>query len=449
MLRPIVLAALAVLFGAASAPAQIGFDRDSLLTRTALGRLGLEKNWSTVVPLGSSDDRVLNLSRSHGMLFAQTSGGMIHAYDAETGRYLWGTALSRGMVQAFPAAVSGDVVITTAGQTIFGLDRRTGRIAWKGLLDGLPATGVVADDEYAVLGQQNGKLTAYNLLDRSKKDPPGHSPGTFAWAVQTEGTLHARPMVTPRVVVFGSQDKRVYASVIPELGAARVEPLYRFLTDGPIRAPLAGYGTRLLIVPSEDEKLYGIDLFRGQAKWSVSTGDPINHEPLVVDNEVFAVNSRGRVIAINGDTGQVLWDRATEGLDILAVSPARVYLMTPNHDLVILDRSTGQILASARDVVERAGLNTRQFTVEFTNEEDDRIYLATPSGMLYSLREMGRLKPVPLRDPNLPEFGYIPPEGLREEKPAPIGQAPPGLVPAEPAPAANPADAGADDENDR
>jgi hypothetical protein len=71
--------------------------------------------------------------------------------------------------------------------------------------------------------------------------------------------------------------------------------------------------------------------------------------------------------------------------------------------------------------------------------------LASPNGMIYSLREIGRMAPTPLRDPSLPEFGYVPPDGLREEKPAPIGQAPPGFEPAAAA-AANPGDAGAEDE---
>jgi outer membrane protein assembly factor BamB len=181
--------------------------------------------------------------------------------------------------------------------------------------------------------------------------------------------------------------------------------------------------------------MYGIDLFHGKAKWSVATGDPISHEPLVAGSEVFALNNKGRLFAIDGDTGSVLWDRQTLGSDIVAISPARVYLMTSNFDLSIVDRASGQILASPREVVERAGLNTRQFTLDFTNEENDRIYLASPNGMIYSLREMGRLSPTPLRDPNLPVFGYVPPDGLREEKPAPIGQAPPGFEPAVPTPA--------------
>ena len=420
MLRRFAIAASLLLTFVTQASAQIPFTRESMLTRTALGRLGLEKNWSTVVPLGGADDRVLDVSLSSGMLLAQTAGGIIHAYDAETGRYLWSTQLQRGMDVAFPASVTKNLVVITAGKNLHGLDRGTGRPVWKETLDGIAATGVVTDDEYAVVGEQNGKIVAYNLLDNSKKDPPGRSPGTFAWALQTLDTLTARPLLTPKVVAFGSHDKRVYTAVIPEPGNSKLEPLYRFLTDGPVNAPLVGFGNRTLIVPSEDKKLYAIDLFNGKSKWSVATGHPISHQPYVAGKEVYALNNVGRLIAIDGESGSILWDRPTEGIEIIAISPSRLYLMSEFRDLSILDRASGQMLASPRDSLERAGLNARLYTLNINNEENDRLYLASPNGLIYSLREIGHLQSAPLRDPNLPPFGYIPPEGFPEEKAGPM-----------------------------
>ncbi len=440
MLRRTALASLALMGLASTAAAQVSFTQETMLTRTALGRLGLEKNWSTVVPLGTSDDRLLDVSLSGGILFAQTGGGMLHAYDAETGRYLWNTSLQRGIDLAFPATVSGNTVLVTAGRFLIGLDKATGRPVWKELLDGTPATGISADEEYAVLGEQNGKLVAYNLKDRSKEDPPGRSPGTFAWAMQTHDTLSARPLLSPKVIALGSHDKRVYTAIIPEPGKGMVEPLYRFLTDGPVVAPLVGFGTRTLIVPSEDKKLYGIDLFSGNPKWSVATGDPISHAPSVAGDQVYAINNVGRLIAIDGTAGKILWERPTECSEIVAISPTRLYLMTIYREMSIVDRATGQMLASPKDSYERAELHSRNYTVNVINAENDRIYLANPNGMVYSLREMGHLHPSPLRDPKQPVFGYIPPEGIPEEKTALINQPGPEITPGNASPA-KPADA--------
>src|SRR5262249_39330557 len=77
----------------------------------------------------------------------------------------------------------------------------------------------------------------------------------------------------------------------------------------------------------------------------------------------------------------------------------------------ILDRATGRILADPRVTLDRAGINLREYTIVPTNTENDRLYLGAVSGMILCLREQGSIQPRPLRDPNAPKFGYIPPEG--------------------------------------
>src|SRR3954447_20788260 len=94
MVRRTVLACTVILTALASAPAraQAPFPHDIVPTRTALARLGLERQWMGVIPL-TGDERVLLVSLSKDMLFAQTNKANFHAYDAETGRPLWSAKL--------------------------------------------------------------------------------------------------------------------------------------------------------------------------------------------------------------------------------------------------------------------------------------------------------------------------------------------------------------------
>ncbi len=71
-----------------SARAQSPFPRNLVPSRTSLERLGLERQWFVVVPLVETE-RLLRISRTDTLLFAQTSYAKLHAYDAETGRRLW------------------------------------------------------------------------------------------------------------------------------------------------------------------------------------------------------------------------------------------------------------------------------------------------------------------------------------------------------------------------
>ena len=111
-------------------------------------------------------------------------------------------------------------------------------------------------------------LIAFDPVEVLDGDP-------FAWAVQTEGRLSARPLLTPSVLVAASEDSRIYAGLRPIPTERLISPLYRFLTGGPIQADLVGVGNRTLIACSEDLKIYGIDLFEGEAKWTIATGQPI------------------------------------------------------------------------------------------------------------------------------------------------------------------------------
>jgi outer membrane protein assembly factor BamB len=434
MFRRLALAGLALLLTAAPALPQSITD-SRLPTRIAAARLGLERQWYTTVPLGNGHERVLMFNVDGGMLFVQTSGGNLFAYDAESGRALWNANLGPAAAQAFDVSVGTDQVITTNLKTLFGLDRETGRIRWQASLEDLPSTSTGVGDGQAMVGLRSGKIQAFTTREIERKKGIPRLPGGFLWAWQTGAELSARPITTPKVTTFGSQDHRVYTATN---GDVETKPLllYRFLTGGPISANMAIWGNRTLIVPSGDNEVYAIDLFDGTFRWSVATGAPIDQEPLVSGAEVYVTNASGRVIRIDGTNGEVVWDQHVGGEKLLALSPSRLYLETQDHDLMIMDRATGQLLAGPRETLQRAGLDLRGFSLSFANYYDDRLYFCTPGGLLVCLREIGRTRPTTLRDPSLPPFGTIPPGGLMTDTDSPdareVAAPPRGEEPAEP-----------------
>ena len=92
MLRRIVLAWVLVSVWGPSARAQVPYPRDLIPTRTALGRVGLERAWFATVPLVGTE-RLLGIDIADNLLFAQTSSTNLYTYDAESGRLLWSTSL--------------------------------------------------------------------------------------------------------------------------------------------------------------------------------------------------------------------------------------------------------------------------------------------------------------------------------------------------------------------
>jgi outer membrane protein assembly factor BamB len=428
MLRRVALV-WAVFLGASSwCMGQGPLKAGSIPSRRALERLQLERQWMNVVPLGVGEQLVF-FNVAGDQLFAQTSRGSLHAFDAESGRYQWGAKLETVNSNPLPVSANSNQVFVTALRTLHALDRATGRPIWKVETDGLASSATTCDEEYVTVGTRTGKLACYSVRDHSKDTPPGLSPGSFIWARQTGGPLTSRALVTQRLVSFASEDHRVYTVAQTQDMTVKAQLIYRFLTGGPIRASLSGVGKRTLIVASEDFNVYGIDLFTADQRWVLPTGAPVDQEPIVAGNDVIIINQRGRLFRVDGLTGSVAWEQETDGEKILAVSPSRIYLSNAHSDLEIVDRGTGRVIHSAKDTLEGAGLNNRDLGLEFPNYQNDRLYLGGPQGLIFCIREAGKLKPTPLRDPSLPPFGLVPPEGISPE----------GAPPANPANAAAPA----------
>jgi outer membrane protein assembly factor BamB len=375
---------------------------------------GATRKFKLYLPLSKAPATGDTFSIRGAMIFAQTDHAGFYAYDAETGRFFWRTDLGRVTGKAQAAAVNSSEVYATNGQTIHAMDRVNGRLKWVQNVEpsntgqtsfrpgAFASSPAAANEERVVVGLTTGRVTALNVKDlRTPQNPYGQSPGSLAWTWQTDGVVTARPIVGGNIAVFGSQDKKVYA--------ARDNPrgLYlRFPTDGPISASMGTHGNRTVLVPSEDGNLYAIDVFNGHQFWVHSTGAPIDQEPLVGDDDVYVVNSRGSLAAIDIKTGENRWTLPSGAEHLLAVSGSRVYLRSEYGDLIVVDRKTGALLFDANATRDRAGLNLREYTVVKTNRLNDRIYMASPTGVLICLREVGHNRPLLVRHPSAIPFGY-------------------------------------------
>ncbi len=365
-------------------------------TRTALGRLGMEKAWLGFVPLGATES-LLTLTLAEDLIIAQTDRANVIALDAESGQLLWTSNLGRPTSQAKPAAVNSDSVFATNANVLFQLDRGTGREVRSFQLEDFAASAPAANEEYVAVGTNGGKVMGFRVRDHRLDKPPGQRPG-FAFAWKSQSTVTSRPIVTDRVLAFGSQDRRLFVATMDE----PQEIVYRYLTAGPIVANLGTYGNRTLLVPSTDNTLYAVDVFNPedpkQVHWEFPTGAPVDQEPLIAGEDIYVINNRGTLFSIEPKSGTVEWVRTTGGGKLLALSPKRVYILSPDGDLFLIDRLTGDVLASPRATREGAGLCLRRYNMHLTNPLNDRLYLATKTGEIVALREIGALKPTLLRE---------------------------------------------------
>ena len=404
----LTLAGAAIAPGASLALAQssAGLKKPPLPTRATLSRLGLERAWYAVTPISDPTERILTANLTEDTIFVQTNRANLHSFGAETGQRNWSVNLGRDSLDTRPVSLNSQMAFVTNGPILFALDRRTGRIVWEKRLDSTAEGATAANEERVVVGLANGKLVAYNVRDHTDTNPPGQSAGTFAWAWQTGAKITARPIPAGKVMAFASQDGRVYVGVEDSKTI-----LFRYRTGGPIVGSMGTHGSQTLIVPSTDGILYAINLFTGDTLWKLSGGSPFEQEPIIDRDRVIVVTKTGLVLVVDAKSGTLLRSADIGGGRLLSVSESRGYVESPDRDLAIVDRASGQVSFTTRDTRERAGLDLRDYTIAVTNHLNDRLYFATPGGFLLSLREAGQTVPRLLRDPKALVFGSLPPDG--------------------------------------
>ena len=408
------------------AHAQMPFPVNLVPTRTVLERLGLERQWFGVIPLVETE-RLMKITLAGDLMFAQTSYAIVHAFHAESGRLLWSAQLGERTGFARGVTANSFAVYLTNANILHALDRNTGRRVWQLNLGTIPTSAPACDDDRVLVGLTSGKLTTLNLRTTDAKGNKNIlSAPSEAWTWHTGGPILTRPLPAGQFAAFGSTDGRT--AVVETVDGTR---LYRIPTGGPIGEGLGAFGTRLLLIPSADNNLYGVDLLFAKVVWTFASGAPIEQEPMVAGQDIYTINTAGNMSLIDPENGEPRWTRPTQGGRLAAVSDTKLYLRSYNLDLFVMDRKTGRTVVDPGETHLRAGLNLRDFDLDIVNRFNDRLYFATSSGMIVCLRETGNPQPHPLRDPKALPFGYVPPEGLKPTPPA-APAAEPGAQPKEP-----------------
>jgi outer membrane protein assembly factor BamB len=418
-----------------SAHAQMPFPRDLVPKRSALERLGLERQWFGVIPLVETE-RLMKITLAGDLMFAQTDYAIVHAFDAESGRLLWSAQLGERTGFARGVTANSYAVYLTNANYLHALDKKTGRKIWQHNLGSIPTSTPACNDELLMLGMTTGKLSTFRLkqIDSNGNQSILVKP-VEAWTWHTGGPILTRPLPAGQFAIYGSTD-----GITSVAETTDGNPLYRITSGGPVGEGFGTLDTRLLLIPSGDNNLYGVDLLTAKVLWSFPSGAPIAQEPMVAGQDVYTINTAGNMTMIDPKTGEARWTRPTQGGRLAAVSDTKLYLRSYNLDLFVMDRQTGRTILDPGESHIGAGLNLRDYDLDIVNRFNDRIYFATTSGMIICLRETGHPQPRPLKDPKARAFGYVPPEGLPKTTPPAPPAAEPGAEPKN-----EPAAPGADD----
>jgi outer membrane protein assembly factor BamB len=379
------------------APATAQFVTGELIPETTALRHGLHRRWVSQVHMDLAVDRLTHFTLDRDVLCVQTQNGLTQVIEAENGGSRWVAQIGRVGYPSSELAADETHVAATNGASLYVLNLATGRPVFQKKLESAPFAAPLLHQNRVYIPLLNGMITSYSI------DNPLADPQRF----QSAGRVTANAIVTPKSIAWGTI--RGYAYVC-DPGKTSIR--FQVETKGEIVAPLA-YGNGVIFIASRDGYAYAHSEETGQMIWRFSAGSPLAHEPVVVQDTVYLFPEEGSMFAVSADRGTERWRRpgikqflALRRADPLypEIAPA-LYVADTAGRVLTLDPESGALIDK---------LSTESLTLKMTNTLNDRLYLATPTGMIQCLHH-----------PEIDEPLWHLPPGEAETKPAPRRSRPP------------------------
>ncbi len=364
---------------AAIAPAQSSSTSVSseLPTSRILSRLGLERAWWSQATVNPKRDKVKYMVLDEENVYLQGTGGTVTAFDAESGKRLWSVQLGNRDEPIFPGVSNEKHFLTVNGMALYCIERFSGKVLWELALPAMPSVGPSVDDQHIYIGALDGSIYSFELRKINelylKHLLPQWSYQAMRWRYRTSKEITTTAYSTGRLVNFASRDGSLYA-----VSALERDLNWQFETNAPITAPLAATSDSLILA-SEDYFVYCLNRDNGLVRWEFASGFPIRKAPIIIEQDLYIMPDRGGLFNLALRTGEEKWERP--GItDVLGATKSRLFGSDVTGNIVLLQRSTGRPLGT---------LPLRPFSVRLQNDRTDRLYLATPSGLIVCLREQG------------------------------------------------------------
>jgi len=331
------------------------------------GRHGLERAWFAQVNVDATQGRVSHWTLHNDQLFSLSTSGTLQALDAETGQSLWTVRVGAPDGVFAGPSVNEKFVALTSGTKLYVLDRKDGHVLWSRFLGSAAAAAPALSERYAFVGLLNGQVEGYPLVNLKQS----------IWRHQSIGRIFYSPTVTGKVVSWPTDRGFLY---VAQADQPRV--LFRVETNNEIVAPAAEWES-YLFVASRDGYLYCMHEFSGAELWRVSMGYPIVTKPAAVAGKAYVASEEPALYSIDSESGRLLWS-AVGATQFVTLGAEHVYGMGRFGGLLILDKQTGGVISR---------LAVGEGTTGLVNDQSDRIYLVSETGLVQCLRERRAKEP--------------------------------------------------------
>jgi outer membrane protein assembly factor BamB len=250
-----------------------------------------------------------------------------------------------GALLEFPPVIAyGRIYIVNNSGTVFALDERRGKVAWKQRTRRCSAASPAVGRHLVFVALLNkppcnashgadGEVIAFDAES-----------GRIRWR-RTIGPSESSPLVAGGVVVVGDWSHNIYAFT-----AATGNLRWTYKTGGEVKGAVALAGGRVY-VGSYDTHVYALDIRTGKQVWRASSQPRLGRtgtfyaNPAVAYGRVYLGATDGKMYSYGARSGKLRWSNGTG--DFIYASPAvwRRLVLVGSYDgtFYAFDAATGDV----------------------------------------------------------------------------------------------------------
>lgn len=279
-------------------PRQAVLVGDQYGTMYAFDLQGQERLW--IFEANTEQPWLAPVTTDGQLFFLPHSSGTLYALNPQ-GRIAW-TFTAGGPLWAEAPVAQGRLFLPSMGHNLYALEARQGRLLWQTPLDAAVGAPPLVVNQALLVPTYGAGLYALHLQN-----------GQLLWrALEAHWLWHA-PVPGPGVVYQGTLQGLLFA-LDPDDGSIQ----WQRLLDGPIVvAPTWNPETQQLFVVTEGGSLWVLDPQTGEVRNQIRQEGwekKLYTSPVPLEQQVLLIlhENPPQLLAIDPETGQLLWQRAAE-----------------------------------------------------------------------------------------------------------------------------------------
>jgi len=218
-----------------------------------------------------------------GRVYIGDSEGTFHCVDAQTGKKIW-TLTTDAEIKSGASFFDNKVLFGAYDSTLYCLDK-DGKEVWKFKAQGpINGSATIVDGRTFAAGCDS----SLHVIDSKK--------GTEILAVDLEGQAAATAAVAGDCAYVGTMTNQVLA-----VDWKKGEVKWKFQAE---KRPQAFYASaavtdKLVVIGSQDKRVYGLNRDTGKEAWSFLTRGKVDSSPVVVGQRVFVGSADGKLYELD------------------------------------------------------------------------------------------------------------------------------------------------------